>query len=173
MAERDPLHPVRALLNEHKALFGHGEEVLAQARLTRQHTAKHNGLRSYTWQQEFRSISIYDAVLSAHITREGELVSLSSQFVSALDGAGGRRENNPVSPKLGAGEAILRAAAEIGEFVALPEIAAEGDGEGAEHMQSFKAGGLPGEAEVRLVWLPMNPSLLRLLLAGGDDSPGR
>jgi uncharacterized repeat protein (TIGR01451 family) len=159
MAERDPLHSVRSLLNEHKAMFGHGEEALAHARIKRQHTAKHNGLRSYSWQQEFQGITIYDAVLSAHVTKEGELVSLSSQFVSD---AGGKRGNNPVAPRLGAEEAVLRAAAEIGEFVALPEITAKGDGLGAERVQLFDAGGLPGEAEVRLVWLPMNPSSLRL-----------
>ncbi len=160
VAEHDPLFPVRALLNEHKALFGHGEEALDQARLKRGYTTKHNGLRSYSWQQELQGITIYDAVLSTHITKEGEVVSLSSQFVSA-EGVRNKQQDNAVA-KWSGEEAVLRAAVEIGEFVILPEIAGKGDAQGAERAQSFAAGRLPGEVEARLVWLPMNAGTLRL-----------
>jgi hypothetical protein len=71
VADHDPLLPLKGMLNEHRQLFGHSAEELDRARLKRHHTAKHNGLRSYAWQQERNGIAIYDAVLSAHITKGG------------------------------------------------------------------------------------------------------
>ena len=164
VAEHDPLRSVKALLNEHRGIFGHGEEALENAQLKRQHTAKHNGLRSYAWQQEFDGITVYDAVLSAHVTKEGELVSISSQFVSepGLAKLNAKQDKGAVAPKLSADEAVSRAAEAIDDAVGTVEITAKSAAQGNQMLQSFKAGGLPGDANAKLTWLPMSATALRL-----------
>ena len=42
----DPVLPVKAFLNEHRALFGFGAEVLSEARVKRDYVDNHNGLRT-------------------------------------------------------------------------------------------------------------------------------
>src|SRR5206468_8359784 len=60
-------------------------------------------------------------------------------------------------------EAIVRAARNIGEDMPASAVVPGQDRpEGAEKRQKFKAGALPGEAQVKLVWLPMDGSTLRL-----------
>ena len=159
-ADHDPLLPLKAMLTEHRALFGHGPEQLGRARLMRSHTAKHNGLRSYAWQQELDGLPVYDAVFSAHITRDGELASVSSQFITTSEaGPGPQRQ---FSIKLDTAEAVRRAAETIDENVAPSGVIAQSEPQGNNQLQQFKAGPLPGEVEVRLTWLPMNPTMLRL-----------
>src|SRR2546425_956704 len=50
--DRDPHAPIKAFLNEHAALFGHGAEALSTARLKREFVTAHNGLRSTIWEQQ-------------------------------------------------------------------------------------------------------------------------
>jgi uncharacterized repeat protein (TIGR01451 family) len=163
----DPLLPVKAFLKEHQDLFGHNEEKLKEARVKRFHVAEHNGLRSYVWQQEFDGLEVFGALLSAHITKDGELASVSSHFLGDLEGAAEagtpNRRRLQFSPAIAATEAVRRAAENIGENVGLPEIiAGSGEAGGKDKRQVFKAGHLPGEAETRLVWLPLSGEALRL-----------
>jgi uncharacterized repeat protein (TIGR01451 family) len=148
-------------------MFGHGEEKLEQARLKRQHVSPKSGLRSYAWQQEFEGISVVGAVLTSHITKEGELVSVSSSLI--VDPEQAARTGTPeraaleAAPGITAREAVRLAAESIGETVLVDEIVALIEQpEGTERRQTFKAGTLPGEAEARLVWLPLNESALSL-----------
>src|SRR6185295_12152781 len=73
---------IKAFLNEHRPLFGHGAEVLDQARLVRDFVARNNGLRTAVWEQRVDDIAVYEGVLIGHITQRGELASLSSQFLA-------------------------------------------------------------------------------------------
>ena len=73
---------IKAFLNEHRPLFGHGAEVLNQARLKRDVVARNNGLRTVVWEQRVDDLAVYEGVLIGHITRQGELAGLSSLFIS-------------------------------------------------------------------------------------------
>src|SRR6266702_5333706 len=42
----DPHRALKAFLNEHAAMFGHGSEVLASARIKRDYVTAHNGLHT-------------------------------------------------------------------------------------------------------------------------------
>src|SRR5580700_6970617 len=72
---------VRAFLEDHSDLFGHGPEVLDNALVKRNYTNSRSHLQSTVWQQQLDGITIFDALLIAHVTARGELVSLSSHFV--------------------------------------------------------------------------------------------
>ena len=77
----DPHRAIKAFLNEHTPLFGHGAEALDSARVKRDFTTAHNGLRTTVWEQQLDGISVFEAVLTAHVTKNGELVNVAAQFV--------------------------------------------------------------------------------------------
>ena len=83
----DPHRAIKAFLNEHSGLFGHGAEVLATATLKRDFVTPHNGLRTVIHEQQLDQIPVYEALLMGHITQRGELVNLSSQFLPNLEEA--------------------------------------------------------------------------------------
>jgi hypothetical protein len=77
---RDPYGRIKDFLDANAALFGHGSDILAAARVSREYVTEHNGLRTVVWEQQLDGIPVFKAVLYGHITKNGELVSLSSQF---------------------------------------------------------------------------------------------
>src|SRR5437867_3563344 len=163
----DPHRAIKAFLNEHSALFGHGAEILAGSKLKREFVTAHNGLRTFVWEQQLDQIPLFEGLLMGHITKRGELVNLSSQFLpnlqQAADAGTPNRAGLEAAPTISAAEAVLRAARNIGEELlttAVTPLKAEPDG--AERRQKFTAAPLPGEAQVKLVWLPMNRLSLRL-----------
>ena len=162
----DPHQPIKAFLQEHSALFGHGPEPLARARLKRDFVDKHNGLRTVVWEQHLNDIPVYEAVLIGHVTREGELVNLASQFVPAAEPAAAAQANRaarPTAPLISASQAIARAALALEEDLSAELIVAlDAEPQGAEQRQRFKAGPLPGEAQASLIWLPLDRATLRL-----------
>ena len=158
---------IKAFLTEHKALFGHGADVLDKARLKREFVARNNGLRTVVWEQRLDDITIYESVLAGHVTARGELASLSSQFIAepetAADVGTIDRTALQADPFISAPLAIQLAADSIGEAVELQAILPLAVlSSGSELRQVFKAGGLPGNAEAKLTWLPMNEASLRL-----------
>ncbi len=162
----DPHRVIKAFLNEHAAVFGHNSDVLTQARIKRDYVTAHNGLRTVIWEQMLDDIPVFDGALAGHITRNDELVNLSSLFVTDVVGAANRGTPNRAalvaSPPLSAAEAVVRAAANLGTELDVRSVIAAGVAEGADKRQKFRAGLLRGEAGARLVWLPMNRSSLRL-----------
>ncbi len=158
---------IKAFLNEHSPLFGHGAGVLDKARLKRDFVARNNGLRTVVWEQRVDDIAIYEGVLVSHVTQRGELVSVSSQFMaepeSAADAGTPDRAALQAAPVISAAQAVMFAAESVEETVELGAIAPFAErAEGMELRQSFKAGSLPGNAQVKLVWLPMSESTLSL-----------
>jgi len=157
---------IKAFLNEHRPLFGHGAEAVDKAQLKREAVARNNGLRTVVWEQRVDDIAVYEGVLVGHVTQRGELAGLSSQFIAeperAADAGTPNRAALLNAPTISAAQAILLAAESIEEEIQLAQITPVAVGEGSEKRQSFKAGALPGLAEARLTWLPMNESSLVL-----------
>ena len=163
----DRHRPIKAFLNEHRPLFGHGAEVLEQARLKRDVVARNNGLRTVVWEQRVDDLAVYEGVLVGHITRQGELAGLSSLFIAepgrAADAGTPNRAALRNAPVISAAQAVLLSAENIEEELQPAGITTlTARPEGNEKRQSFKAGPLPGETQVRLLWLPINESSLLL-----------
>jgi uncharacterized repeat protein (TIGR01451 family) len=159
----DPVLPIKAFLNEHHDLFGFGAEVLSGARVKRDYVDKHNGLHTIVWEQQLDGIPLYQSVLMGHITRQGELTSLSSLFVpdlaaSADAGTPGRGAIQ-AAPPITAAQAVALAARNLGMNLGDTEVVAAGSSLGEENYLVFKT---PEEAYARLVWLPLHRSSLRL-----------
>lgn len=85
--EDDPLRPIKRFLNENSALFGHGAEALTNAGIKDDFVTPHNGMRSVVWEQQVDGIPLYGGLLVGHLTRNGELVNLSSRFLPNVQAA--------------------------------------------------------------------------------------
>jgi uncharacterized repeat protein (TIGR01451 family) len=154
----------KAFLNEHAALFGHGAEVLATERRAREFVTPHNGLRTVIWEQALGGIPVFQGLLIAHTTQRGELVSISSRFVSdvrkAADAGMPGWLQIQASPPITAEEAIARAAASVGETMTAAE--AKSAGAGSDQRLRYHAPVLLGDTEARQIWLPVSRNSLRL-----------
>jgi hypothetical protein len=152
---------VKAFLNEHSALFGHDATALNGARITREFTGAHNGLRTTVWQQEVDGIPVFEAVLIGHITRAGELVNISSQFIPEQ----GIKRKGPggLQKQVSSRRAVFLAARNIEEALAeedvKPNLRQQGGRPGSEH---FSAPQIRGDADVQLTWLAVDQGTLRL-----------
>lgn len=158
----DPDRALKGFLNEHRQLFGHGAEALGQGVLKRDSRHRRNGVRTVVWQQELDGIPVFNALLAAHTTAKGELVSVTSAFVPDLGRAANRIANRAAlrnAPAISSRAAVVRAAENVGESVALQLLRAKAAGTGG---QNFSGGGLIGESNAKLVWYPLDEETLRL-----------
>ena len=167
---KDPHHAVKAMLQEHRKLFGHGPEVLASARTSRDYVASDDGSRMVYWEQQLDGIPVHLARIGAKISAKGELVSIASTFVPDADGAATagvpRRKALQRSPDVSARQAVMAAITSVQEEVpAGGLIQTGGPLNEAEQLHYFKAGRLPGVAQASLIWLPMSGDRLRLCWA--------
>ena len=165
--QADPHRVTKAFLKEHRALFGHGPEALDQARVARDYTTPHNGMRTVVWEQQVDDLPVFRAVLLSHTTSKGELISISDQFVSDADVKVAR--GNPkraaflAAPSISARQALATAAQGVGEELASEKAAVAGNvAAGAEQRQKLIAPGLSGESEAKLIWVPTDQDALRL-----------
>jgi hypothetical protein len=163
-APNDPHRVTKAFLKEHKELFGHGPEALADAQVKREFVGKHNGLRTVVWQQQVDGIPVFQGLLISHTTKAAELVNISSRFVARPAQAAEAASNKGLihSAPISAAKAIAIAARDLGEEVKEGDIIPKGDPAGPKKRQQFKAAGLEGAADTQLVWLPMSENELRL-----------
>jgi uncharacterized repeat protein (TIGR01451 family) len=168
-AQNDPHRAVKAFLDEHAALIGYGAEALNGAEVRREYVAAHNGLRTVIWQQSVENIAVFDAITMGHITRNGELVNLYTEFVrdpnqAAARGLKGRAVAAAAgSTKFSAVEALIMGARNIGDDVTAASLASRGAAQGAARKETFAASGaLKGDQYAELVWLPLNANTLRL-----------
>ena len=166
LAPNDPHRVIKAFVDEHAGLFGHDATALEGARLKRDATTRHNGLRTVVWEQEHEGIRVFDAVFIANVTKNEELVNVASQFVpnppqAALKGTPKRIAG--AAPLISSPRAIALAAAHLGEEAALEsELTASAASEGANRRQKFRAPWIKGETRAELVWLPLDGESLRL-----------
>ena len=162
----DRFRPIKAFLNEHAALFGHNAGSLEEATLKRDDTTANTGLRTFVWEQKFRDVPVFEAVLLGHQSGSGELIRLSSQFLPnpAVAAANGQPdwEAALASPAITAAAAIGRAAADIGSDINVGAVVAQDAPEGTTRRQKFKSPELRGDTHAELVWLPMNGQSMRL-----------
>ncbi len=165
--ERDFYRPVRTFLAENAALFGHGAEMLAAAKLKREYVTAHNGMRTVVWEQQLDGLPVFGGVLIGHINRAGALVSLSSQALPDLASASGlapnARSDIIARPPISAQQAVRIAATSAGVQAIGDNLVLVGSsGEGSERRQLFQSDSLAEPASVRLIWLPMHRQALRL-----------
>ena len=162
----DPHRVIKAFLNEHSALFGHDAGALKSARVQRDYVTEHNGLRTVIWEQTMDDIPVFEGLLVGHVTRNGELVSISSRFVpdvaKAADAGTPNRKSLAASPAISVAKAIAIAASNIGADVAEDSVTVVEPPQGAEKRQTVKSGSLFGPAWAQLVWLPMSRDSMRL-----------
>src|SRR5436190_2564626 len=154
---QDPHRVLKAFLNEHSALFGHGAEVLDSANFSRDYVTEHNGLKTTVWEQQVDGIPVFQALLIGHVTKDGELVNISSQFIpdslkAAAKGTPNHaalRKSAPISSR----RAVVEAAKNIGEALSDAQIVAlDPQPSGAHQQQRFNAAGvLNGDTDARLV----------------------
>ncbi len=165
-ATTDPHHVTKSFLQEHRALFGHGPEALATARVRRDDLTAHNGMHTMVWEQQVDGIAVFEGRLISHTTGKGELISISSQFISDPDAAAMQgtpdRASLVATPIVSARQAVALAARDVGEAVAAETLTQTAGGADAERKQTFSASVLKGDAQAKLVWLPMDKNSMRL-----------
>ncbi|MBI3868071.1 MAG: M36 family metallopeptidase [Verrucomicrobia bacterium] len=159
--------PLRAFLKEHAALFGHGAEILGDLTPSRDDLTARTGLRSISFAQRCQAIPILDAVMIAHITARGELLSLSSTFLADAEAAATRWSPQPAAlagqPPVTSVDAIIAAAENLGETIDASQIVPiDAAPLGAEQRREFKVGRFPGNTRCQLRWTPINPSTMTL-----------
>ncbi|MBI5383603.1 MAG: M36 family metallopeptidase [Verrucomicrobia bacterium] len=163
----DPHRVTKAFLHEHRDVFGHGPEALDQAAIHREYVTAHNGLKTVVWEQRLDGLPVFQATLISHTTKRGELVSLSSQFMSdpqrAADRGTPSRASLRAAPVVSARRAVALAARHLGEELEEKAVVAAAVApDGPAKPQKFRAPGLKGDADAKLVWLPMDKESLRL-----------
>ncbi len=168
VADDDPHRPIKRFIDENAELFGHGADLLSSASITREFVTEHSGMRTVVWEQQLDGIPIFEAVLYGHIARNGELVSLCSQFMPdparAADTGVRNRLAIQVAPPVPAEAAVAVAGRDIGERIDAREVypVFNTAPEGAEKQMRFNAAALQGETIASLVWLPLDRNTMRL-----------
>jgi len=166
VAADDPHRVTKAFLKEHRQLFGHGAEVLEQSRISREYVTAHNGLKTVIWEQQVDGIAVFEAVLISHTTSRGELVNLASQFLPNPEQAATRGTPNRAAlvaaPAVSARQAVALAARNVGTELAMTDVSAAGEAVGPEKHQKLTAPGLKGDADAKLIWVPMDAQTVRL-----------
>ncbi len=163
----DPNRVTKAFLREHQALFGHGPENLDAARVRRDFVTPNNGMRTVVWEQQADGIPVFEAVLISHVTQNGELVNIGSQFIPDPDKAASQGVTNRAllvsTPNVTAQEAVAISARNAGEGASIDQITPSGASDATpEKNARFTAPFLKGEADAKLIWLPMDRDTLRL-----------
>ncbi len=168
LPKNDPHRAVKAFLNEHAALLGYGAGALnaAGANVRRDYVAAHNKLRTVVFEQHLNGVPVFNALLIGHVTERGELVNLHTDFVPdphAAAAAGGRGRGAGSTPVLSPEQAIVIAAANVGDQIPPGSVIARDAAEGASRKQTFRAAApLKGDQYASLVWLPLSGSAMRL-----------
>ena len=83
----DPHAPLKQFLDENAALFGRGADILSTAVISREYVTDRTGVRTVVWQQQLDGIPVFEALLKAHITKRGELASLSQRMLTDAEAA--------------------------------------------------------------------------------------
>lgn len=163
----DPYRMVKAFLLQNTPLFEHGPSVLTNATMTREFTTPHNGMKTIAWQQQVDGIPVFGAYLVAHITRSGELVNLSSQFLPDSEAAARMDRVSRLalekSPPVRPAQAVANATANIGGTLAAGDVVpVDVSPQELNGWQRFSAHALSGNARARLSWVPMRRDLISL-----------
>lgn len=164
LAAKDADAPVRQFIAANRGLFGHGPEVLDTARRVTDYSTARGPSRKVVWHQQLDGIEIFEAVLQANLTTNSALINIGSQMMpepqKALDAA--TRAAMAANPAVTVEKAVAAAGGNVGE-----KIQADGVRPMAppavqpDKRQQFRAAMLT-DAEVKLIWVPMDEKTLRL-----------
>ena len=158
-ASGDVHAPAREFVDANAAIFGHAGMALKDARITREDVTPHNGMRTVVWQQQVDAIPLYKTILKANLTKNGELVTIGSHFLSDAESATAMRPEERAAliaqPPVDAAKAVSLAAANLGDQVRPEQTRAISDPEGAERRQRMEAPGL-SDTTAGLAWLPVD-----------------
>ena len=72
---------VRGFVAAHPGLFGIRAEEIDAARMSRDYQTRHNGVRHLAFQQQIAGIDLFGAEVRANVTRNGELINVSSTML--------------------------------------------------------------------------------------------
>jgi hypothetical protein len=161
----DPHRGVKMFLTEHQALFGFGPEALAAAKVNKDYVSAPGNFRTVVWQQQVDDIPVFEGILKAHLTKNGELINVGSQFVAGLPAALGKIANRlsmQTNPPVSTHRAIVLAAENIGHVLTTNQIAAQDAPQGNQKFQHFRGFPILNNTSARLTWLPVDSSTLRL-----------
>jgi extracellular elastinolytic metalloproteinase len=128
-ASGSPARLVLDYVRDQADVFRLDGDDLDSLRLVREYTST-NGITQLRWAQTFRGISSLDTMLGASVTRDGRIVSVlgSPEPDLAVDST---------DPQLGAREALLRAAADVGSRRPADPV---GGARGPERVTRFRGG---------------------------------
>jgi hypothetical protein len=161
----DPVTVVKGFITQHAGLFGQGEEILANAKLARNHRSP-GGLQVLVWEQRVAEIEVFEGRLVANLGPRNELVAVSSRLVPqglVAAGKGKARRAALTQPLVSANQALTVALPMVGETpVAGLTYQPAQLPVGTEQLQWLKGQGVRDAARVRLVWLPLNREVLQL-----------
>lgn len=164
LAAQDANAPIRQFIASHRAVFGHGPEVLDSARLVTDYRTSRSTSRKVVWHQQLDGIDIFEAVFQANLTADSALINIGSQMMpepaKALEVA---RRNGLISdPPVSVEVAVAAAGANVGEKIQASGVRPMGPpAEQPDKKQLFRAAMLT-DAEAKLTWVPMDESTLRL-----------
>lgn len=157
---------VKDFVNDNSALFGHNATLLDGARIKTDHVAAHNGLRTLVWEQRVDDIPVLGGQFTAHITKKGELVDVSSGVVPDGNGAADKgvknRQKLVSKPAVSAVKALALAAANLSGTVDEVNVNVASTPQGKELKQTLRAPGVRGDAYATLTWLPTSRDSMRL-----------
>jgi hypothetical protein len=163
----DPYQPVKAFVQEYSTLFGFGAEVFDDAMVQRDYVSAQTGARTVVWQQQVAGIPVFDALLSGHITADGELAGVACEFIpsptqavdpSVLSAVQGGYEF-PVNGM----QAVLTAVTNVGDDFGLGDFSTTSDSQGVTRNQSYTAAkGVKDTAHAELTWFPTSRNELKL-----------
>lgn len=160
---KDPYDTVRDFVSKYEALFGHGTTALnaGQARVTREDVTAHNGMRTVVWQQEVAGVPVFQTILKANLTKNGDLVTLGSHFMGDPVRAAGEQVKQVAQPPLDAGDAMSYIAQNLGGELQKNAVTSTTTAPGADKAQKLTAPGY-SDTTARLSWVPMDENTLRL-----------
>lgn len=150
---------VLQFIDANHALFGHTSAALApgKSRITREDLTTNNGMRTVVWQQELEGIPFFQTILRANLTKNGELITLGGNYLSApekVEGDAGKRSSLIEKPPVAATKAIALAAENIGTHVEETDVSSAGGSQGVERKQKFSAPSI-SDTSASLTWVPV------------------
>ncbi|MES2736718.1 MAG: M36 family metallopeptidase [Verrucomicrobiota bacterium] len=156
--------PVLRFLEEQRELFGHGPEVLEQARRVTDYRTARSSTRKVVWHQQLDGIDIFEAVFQANLTADGGLINVGSQLIAqpTVAAGGEGRAMLVAAPPVTVEAAVAQAGQHVGEKMTASGVKAVAPPAARpDRRQAFRAAMLT-DAEAGLVWVPMDAATLRL-----------
>ncbi|MCL4869377.1 MAG: M36 family metallopeptidase [Anaerolineae bacterium] len=150
----EPLQIVQAYIANHRAEWGLSAGDLSDMIVTNQYTDVHNGVTHIYLRQRHQGIEVYMGNVSAHVTADGRIVNLYSDFVSDVAG-----KVNSSTPALTPADAVTTAAAALQYTLTAPLTVVEAATGPAQRTVLSNGGISTLDIPVHLVYYPTESGL--------------